>query len=136
MRTVRGKFDQWFLDYSAAARGVKIKDGAWAQKKGDPPAHFLGAGCCAADSVSWHYVEADVARWLHAIDFSPQRTAGAPAAADGKAAGKAVSAPASLGELVERWPRHTGGYARRPKPGSEAAKALWELLVLKFSVPG
>ena len=103
-RTVQAAFDPWFLQYVAAYQGVRA-------------VHFYrGVACCAADSVSFHYVEADVARTLHRVEFLSRDEDG----------------PKSANELAELWPKSIGGHARRPASGSLEAKALWSLLGSKF----
>lgn len=78
------KLDQWYQDYKKT-RGEELQP---------------GLGCCAADTVSFHYVEADLARMLHrALHLSP--------------AERAALTPE---QLLAQWPTSAqiGGYCRRP----------------------
>ncbi len=91
MRSLSGDFDEWFFNYKANAGFGRES-----------------LRCCSADIVTFHYVEADLARFLWRGLTGPE---------------------ADLDALAQKsaWPAHMGGYARRPKR-AEDGLAFVELL--------
>jgi hypothetical protein len=91
VRSLSGDFDKWFFDYKANAGFGRES-----------------LRCCSADIVTFHYVEADLARFLWRGLTGPE---------------------ADLDALSRKraWPAHMGGYARRPERAEEG-RAFVELL--------
>jgi hypothetical protein len=91
VRSLGADFDQWFVQYKANA--------------GFGPESLR---CCSGDVATFHYIEADLARFLWRGLTGPE---------------------AELDALARErsWPAHMGGYARRPKR-PEDGRAFVELL--------
>ena len=112
-RLATGDFDAWFRQYSEFA-------GQPLPHPGQGLAGHGSGGCCAPDSVSFHYVEPPTARALHAIFANQTHWRGL--ADDQRAA---------------MWPTSgVGGYDRVPATTNLAAQgAFWRLLLSTFVQP-
>jgi hypothetical protein len=122
LRLVRGAYDPWFTDYSAKA-GEQIRsgpDGPFAPAA--PSAHGATAptlSCCAAGSVTFHYVEAPLAQFI-----------------DGVLADPAAWRVKSASVRFDAWPQHVGGHDRRPNLRRHPEDAhVWPLLLDVLAAP-
>lgn len=110
LRTVLGSFDPWYTKYSANAN---------LSTRG-------GLACCAARSVSFHYVEGPAAIFFHSVLHNP-----------------ATWRNLSPKDRFARWPgppsggdwRVPGGYDRVPLRADDAGSFLvWQLLLDKLKL--
>jgi hypothetical protein len=104
-RTAEGKVDEWFVNYHPDIPSFPV----------------VGAGCCAEDSVSFHYVGPAEAEAIHHLLYHQQEYQHNRSAA------------------LELWPRtmqEVGAYSALPSSSisEEGGGAMWDVLLEKIKI--